>query len=192
MKKIIGIIMGGIFLILTASAQENLITNGDMMQWKKREQLPQGYKLDPRDGAERYFTRAAEKYENKNALKVTYSHKSEGSTRFFTTPVMILSPGTYQFSCYVKGKGFMRNVSLTVADADEQVRRSAKSTQNSVASTPMGKERKQKTFADWTRLSATFKVLKEGKYELNFNFNNMAKPHSSDFLMISNLSLIKQ
>ena len=86
----------------------------------------------------------------------------------------------------------MRSVSLTVADANEQVRRSAKSTQNSVARTPMGKERKQKIFTDWTRLSSTFKVLKEGEYELNFNFNNMAKPHSGDFLMISNLSLIKQ
>ena len=192
MNKIIGMIVVGIFLILSAGAQENLIANGDMMQWKKREQLPQGYKLDPREGAERYFTRATEKYEGKNALQVSYSHKSEGSTRFFTTPIMSLSPGTYQFSCYVKGKGFMRSVSLTVADADEQVRRSAKSTQNSVARTPMGKERKQKTFADWTRLSSTFKVLKEGEYELNFNFNNMAKPQSGDFLMISNLSLIKQ
>lgn len=179
-------------MLLTAGAQENLISNGDMSQWKKREQLPHGYKMDPRGKNTQYITRAAEKFEGKNALKVTYSHKNEGSTRFFTTPTMTLMPGTYRFTCYVKGKGFMRSVSLTSSDADEQVRRSAKSTQISIARMPMGKTRSQKTFHEWSRLSVSFTISQKGEYDLNLNFNNMAKPESGDFLMISNLSLIKQ
>ena len=187
MKKIIAVAISAVCMIFSAAAQENLISNGDMSDWKKRAALPADFKIDPRSGSDEYFCRSDEKHNGQNVLEATYVHKTSGSTRYFATPYMELEPGVYKLSFYVKGTGYIRTVVLAPENAAEPDKASMKSNNGCISKAPMGDG--ARTYSGWTLMTLTYNVCKAGVYDLNFAFNNRK---AGNTMLVSGLTFEKQ
>ncbi len=179
MKKIIFICcLLGIFSL--TSQATNLIPNGDMSSWSKTgsnyNPLPNNYTKDT--GANNsHFSIGSEKFgkNNQNTLQLLFKNDdSPGTSRFFSTPYMNLSPGiTYEFTFYVKGSGFVRSVSLCNKQATNEQRRSANSSDNAITQRPFNSATSEaRLFEEWTPFILYFTVPVAGEYNLNIANNN--------------------
>ncbi len=192
MKKVSFLLLMVFFLSVTVHAQKNLIPNGDMSDWKKGKEIPEGYKVDSIPKSTIYFSLAKEKFEGKNAVQMTYSNKGQGGARYISTPYVDLIPGKYELTFYLKGSGFLRSVNLCTKEVTNDQRRSrAESTLDKLTKLPMGKTVKAQDMEEWKKYTVQYTVTKEGEYNVNFAHNNR-EGNVENPLLMADISLIRK
>ncbi len=201
--------MRKIFLLLFTTIAFNAMSNEpvaipnvDMSQWNfvsgsttEYEHLPVGYRYSGSNATATsidYFSKAAESYNGKPVMKMTYGGSS-GSCAYFTTPSFSLSPGDYQLKFYVKGKGYLRSINLCTVDVPKANRSTSSDANLTTGGTtyimrPMGTSANAQTIADWTEKTQNVTVTAAGCYELNICHNNQV--NGNEFY-ISGISFTK-
>lgn len=178
-------------LLLTSGS--NLIPNGDMSDWRLKdnsstqyEMLPYDYMSGPETNIDTVFVKGSEQFDGKNTLQLKYKHQSSGSARYFTTPVMHLDTGFYVLGFCVKGEGYFRVVNL-VNSKSEKINTKYPD-ENTLVGLPLGGTSGAQMFDEWTTCTVLYHVTIEEDYRLCFAHNNYNADGTTPFL-IADISL---
>jgi len=161
-------------------AQQNEIKNGDFEKWNSNQLMPSGW-TNLFSGEESVVQKSLDAQSGKNSLRITFTPENRGQNKKFRTSDIQLVAGVYTLTCYFKGKGEVRFISLTKKG---ETASSKESVHNIVGTPSIGKV----DTAEWTAYKLKFEITQKDLYQLTFAINSGSVKVP---FLLDNVSIIK-
>lgn len=151
------------FLSVSVIGQNIEVKNGSFEKWKNENDLPASWiRLFKGEGVISKWTDAQS---GENSMRIIFTPENDGQNKKFSSSDISLKKGNYTVTCFFKGEGEVRFISLTQKGETAARRSSAK---NAVGTPQIGKIKVDK----WTQYDLAFVVEEDENYRLTFAINS--------------------
>lgn len=181
MKKRISIVFLLLVGVYILKAQE--LANGSFEKWDSKTQMPQNWGSLFKDKAD-IFAQSKDSKSGKASLQIKFAPQKVNDNRRFHSDRIILPPGKYTSTFFLKGEGDIRYVTLT----KYKEKTGSKTTEvNRVGTPAVGSVNTD----SWKKYTLTFDVLEETDYQFIFCFN-AAGGEKAPSLLVDEITLKKE
>lgn len=183
MKKLKFSLLIGLIFAFSAnlSAQSLEIPGGNMERFRKDGLLPYQWFSPPPYVGEGVFSKSADAYSGTGALQFVFEPQKRHDNRRLNSPAIRLSSGKYKVSCFVKGKGEFRYITLT--------KRNEKTGSNNTESNIVGAPAIGSVDTnEWEKRELLYTIADDGHYNLHIGINSASKEQP---LLIDDITIEK-
>lgn len=163
------------------SAQNLEIPGGNMEKFRKDGLLPYQWFSPPSYVEEGVFSKSSDAYSGTGALQFVFEPQKKHDNRRLNSPAIRLSPGKYKVSCFVKGKGEFRYITLTKRNENTG---SSNTSSNIVGAPAIGNVDTN----EWKNYELFFTIADTGNYNLHIGINSASKERP---LLIDEITIIQ-